>query len=115
VLLTLIGIYSVISYATRQRDREVAIRVAVGAGTGSVHRLVLRQALVPVGLGITLGTLAGIAASGLLRGLLHGIPHHDALSYGIATAAFAVVATVACLVPARRAARLDPMRVMRGD
>jgi putative ABC transport system permease protein len=115
VLLTLVGIYGVVSYATRQRDREVAIRVALGAGAGSVRRLVLGQGLVPVAIGLAFGVAGGLASSRLLAGLLHGIPAHDATSYGVATLVFGTVAAAACFVPARRAARLDPMRVMRGD
>lgn len=113
VLLTLIGIYGVVSYATRQRDREVAIRMALGAGAGRVHGLVLRQGIVPVAFGLMIGCLGGIASTRLLRGLLHGVPENDAVSYALAIVGFAAVAIVACLVPAHRASRLDPMRVMR--
>jgi predicted permease len=115
VLLTLIGLYGVVSYATRQRDKEIGVRVALGAGAGSVHRLVLGQGLVPVAVGLGVGWLCARAATRLLGGLLHGIPPQDAVSFGLATGVFGVVAAAACLVPARRAVRVDPVRVLRGE
>jgi predicted permease len=115
VLLTLAGIYGVVSYATRQREREVGIRMALGAGAGRVQGLVLGQGLVPVAIGLGLGGVGAAASAGLLRSLLHSVPAHDPVSFGLATILFALVAAVACLVPARRAARLDPAQVLRGE
>jgi putative ABC transport system permease protein len=115
VLLSLIGIYGVVSFTTRQRDREVGIRMALGASAPSVHRLVVRQGLEPVWIGLGLGWMGGLVTTGLLRSLLHGVPGHDPASYALATIAFAAVAAAACLIPARRALRLDPVEVLRGD
>jgi putative ABC transport system permease protein len=115
VLLTLIGIYGVVAYVTRQRDREVGIRMALGAGAGSVRRLVLGQGLLPVAVGLALGLLGGLASTGLLRGLLHGIAERDVRTFALATILFAVVAAAACLIPANRAARVDPVTVLRGE
>jgi putative ABC transport system permease protein len=113
LVLTLVGIYGVVAWVTRQRDREVGIRMALGAAAGSVRRLVLGQGLLPVGVGLAIGWLASLAATGVLRGLLHGVPEHDIASYLLATAIFALVAAAACMVPAVRASRLDPVRVIR--
>lgn len=115
LLLTLVGIYGVVSYTTRQRDREVGIRMALGARARSVQSLVLSQGLLPVGIGLGLGCLGALASTGLLRGLIHGIPERDAMSYATAVVVFALVAAAACFFPARRAARLDPVRVLRGE
>lgn len=115
MLLTLVGIYGVVSWVTRQRDKEVGIRMALGAAAGSVRRLVLAQGLLPVATGLAIGWLGSLATTGLIRGLLHDVPERDISSYLLATIVFAIVAAAACLVPAVRASRLDPVRVLRGD
>ncbi len=115
VVLTLIGIHGVVSYTTRQRDREMGIRMALGAGATSVRRLVLTRGLAPVAIGLVLGIAGALAATRVPRGLLHGVAEHDLASFVAASAAFALVSAVACAVPARRAARLDPVQVLRGE
>jgi len=115
VFLSLVGIYGAVSYTTRQRDREVGIRMALGATGSGVRRLLVGQGLVPVLFGLAIGWLGAWWASRLLAGLLHGVPERDLASFAGATMAFAIVAAVACLLPARRAARLDPVQVLRGE
>jgi putative ABC transport system permease protein len=115
VLLTLVGIYGVVAYITRQRDREVGIRMALGAGAASVRRLVIAQGLFPVAIGLAAGWLCTFATTGLLRGLLHGIPERDMMTFALASIAFALVAAAACVVPANRATRVDPVTVLRGE
>jgi predicted permease len=115
ILLTLVGIYGVVTYITRQRDREVGIRMALGAGASSVRRLVLGQGLIPVATGLAAGWVAALGTTGLLRGLLHGIAERDPRTFALATILFALVAAAACLIPANRAARVDPATVLRGD
>jgi putative ABC transport system permease protein len=115
IQLTLVGIYGVVTYITRQRDREVGIRMALGAGASSVRRLVLGQGLIPVASGLAAGWVAALGTTGLLRGLLHGIAERDPRTFALATILFALVAAAACLIPANRAARVDPATVLRGD
>lgn len=115
VLLTLIGLYGVVSYTMRQRDREIGVRMALGAGVARVQSLVLRQGLVPVAFGLLVGCFGAFGSTRLLRGLLHGVPEQDWVSFAIAIAAFGIIAGAACLIPARRAARVDPVRVLRGE
>jgi predicted permease len=115
ILLTLVGIYGVVAYITRQRDREVGIRMALGAGAGSVRRLVLGQGLIPVAIGLGLGWLGGLATAGLLRGLLHGIAERDPRTFALAAIMFAIAAAAACLIPANRAARVEPATVLRSE
>jgi putative ABC transport system permease protein len=115
ILLTLVGIYGVVAYITRQRDREVGIRMALGAGASSVRRLVLGQGLIPVVIGLGAGWLAALGTTGLLRGLLHGIAERDPRTFALTTILFALVAAAACLIPANRAARVDPATVLRGE
>jgi len=113
VVLTLVGIYGVVAFTTRQRDREVGIRMALGASVGRVRGLVLTQGLVPVAIGLMVGCVGALGTGKVLRGLLHGIAPRDGLSFAVATTAFAVVAAAACLIPAIRASRADPTRVIR--
>jgi len=112
VLLALAGLYGVVSFAVRQRDREVGVRMALGAGRRAVYRLILWSGMRPVLLGLVAGCLGAAAAARVLRSLIHGTVAVDPVLYLAATAAFAAVAAAACLVPARRAARLDPVRIL---
>ena len=115
LILALVGIYGAVSYTTRQRDREVGIRLALGATSGGVRHLLLGQGLVPVWCGLAVGWLGAWWTTRLLGGLLHGVSERDLVSFAGATLAFALVAAAACLMPARRAARLDPVQVLRGE
>jgi len=113
VLLTASGIYGVVSYGVSQRRREIGIRAALGARAGDVVRLVVGRAvrLTLVGVAIGLATVA-LVPMGLNR-LLYGVSSHDPATLGATGLLFLLVAGIAGFVPARRAARLDPMRVLR--
>ncbi|HEX3236415.1 MAG TPA: ABC transporter permease [Gemmatimonadales bacterium] len=115
LLLAGIGIYGVISYGVTQRIRELGIRMALGAGADRVQRMVLAQGMVPVLLGIGLGFLAALGLTRLLRGLLFGIVPTDVPTFLAVTGFLLAVAVVAGLVPARRAARCDPVTALRAD
>jgi predicted permease len=115
VLLAAVGLYGVVSYAVSQRTTEIGIRMALGATSGSVNRLVVMQGLKPALAGIALGLVGAGAASQLLRTLLFGVTPVDPLTFAIVPPALLVVAAVACYLPAARAARLDPTVALRAQ
>jgi len=111
--LAVIGAYGVIAYAVSQRTQEFGIRLALGASRPDLRRLVLRQGLSLTGAGIGIGLLAAINVTRLMSGMLFEVRSSDPLIYGAAALILAVVAMLACYVPARRAARVDPMVALR--
>ena len=115
VALTLaaVGIYSVLSYIVRGRSREIGIRAALGAETGDVLRLVVREGMIPAVLGIAAGSVAALLASLTLERLVFGVSASDPLTLAAVAATLALVALLASLVPAYRASRLDPATVLR--
>jgi putative ABC transport system permease protein len=115
LLLAAIGIYGVISYGVAQRTRELGIRLALGAASGSVLQLVLRQGMTPVAAGIATGAVGAWAGTRLLRSLLFEVGATDALTFAAVTLFLAGTALAACYFPARRAARSDPMAALRAD
>jgi len=115
LVLASIGLYGVLSYSVGQRNVELGIRMALGAQTGDVRRMVVRQGMVLVLFGVTLGLAGAAASSSLLSGFLFGISSLDATTYIGAIAILAVAALMACYVPARRATRVDPLTALRSD
>jgi putative ABC transport system permease protein len=115
LLLAALGIYGVVAYGIALRRRELGIRMALGARSQQVWRMVLWQGLRPVTAGLAVGLLAALAAGRLIRGLLFGVGAADGLTHGAVAAALACVATLACLAPARHAASIDPSRVLRDE
>ena len=113
VALTAVGIYGVMAYAVAQRRREIGIRMALGARRGDVMGLVLRQSTAITAIGITLGLLGAAALTKYLEGLLFGLTRLDPTTLGGVALAFALVATAASYVPARRATRVDPLVALR--
>jgi putative ABC transport system permease protein len=115
VALTLatVGISSVLSYIVRGRRREIGIRAALGAETGDVLRLVVREGMIPAGLGIAAGAVAAMVASLSLERLVFGVSASDPVTLAAVAATLALVALLASLVPAYRASRLDPATVLR--
>jgi putative ABC transport system permease protein len=116
VALTLssVGIYSVLSYIVRGRSREIGIRTALGARTGDVLRLVVVEGMTPTLAGIGAGAIAAVAASSVMNRLVFGISASDPLTLALVSGTLAAVALAASLLPAFRAARLDPLKVLRG-
>jgi putative ABC transport system permease protein len=113
--VALVGVYGVVAYSMAQRRREIGLRVALGANPGRVIAFVLRQGLMPAAAGIAAGLLGGVAASRLLSAQLFEIAPHDPLTAAITATVVGAVALVACYVPARRAARLDPSSALRTE
>jgi putative ABC transport system permease protein len=115
LMLAAIGIYGVLSYLVGQRTRELGIRLALGAQPGEVRVLVLRQAAAQVVPGLVLGAGAAFALSRLLASQLHGVSPTDPLTFAAVIAVLLAVALLASYLPARRAARLDPMIALRAE
>ncbi|MDB4950697.1 MAG: permease [Gemmatimonadetes bacterium] len=113
LLLAAIGLYGLVGYVVAQRTREMGLRMALGATSGNVLRLVLREAGVLVALGVVLGSAAGLGATRVLASLLFGVSATDAGTFLIGPAVLATVALLASYLPARRATKLDPMLVLR--
>lgn len=115
LLLAAIGLYAVLAYAVRQRDGEIGVRVALGASPGAIRALVMRQAGVLVALGLAAGIGGGLLLARLLAERLYGLSGHDPLTWSAAGATVACAALAACLLPALRAARVDPIVALRHD
>ena len=115
MLLAAVGVYGVVSYTTRQRTHEIGIRMALGAGRADVFRQTLRQGLWLTLTGVGVGIAASLAFTRFLRGLLYGVAATDWLTFLAVTAALALVALAACIIPARRAASTEPMQALRTE
>ena len=113
LLLAAFGLYGVLSYAVSQRRREIGVRMALGAGRGQVIGLVVGQGGALVAVGIVLGLLAAAAATRIVDSVLFGVAPADPLTFAAVTAVLLGVGFFACWLPARRAARIDPMDVLR--
>jgi putative ABC transport system permease protein len=115
LFLACIGIYGVTSYSVAERKREIAIRIAVGADSADVGKMVLRQSGMPVAVGVTAGLGLAAALTPLLSGLLFGVRPSDPLTYASIAVVLAAVGVAACYIPARRATRVDPMIALRSE
>jgi hypothetical protein len=107
------GVYGVVAYTVRRRERELGIRAALGAGRGSLHALVLRQGLRYAIASIVVGLPAALAVGRLMRGLLYGVQPYDAVTVAALCAAVVATTLLAATVPAVRAGRVDPATVLR--
>jgi predicted permease len=115
LLLAAIGIYGVMAYSVSQRTREIGVRVAIGAAFGDVTTMVVRQGLVITGVGLLIGGVLALGAGQLLRSLLLGVSPADPATYLAIAAALAAVTAVASIVPARRAAKVDPIVALKSE
>ena len=113
LLLGVVGLYSVLAYSVSQRTREIGVRMALGAPRRSVYRLILQEAAWLAGAGIAAGIVVSIAAATLIRGLLFGVQSWDLQTLAEVSLVLGVSALVASYIPARRAAKVDPMVALR--
>ena len=115
LLLGVVGIFGVVSYIAAQRTREVGVRLALGAQTGDVTAMFLRQSLGLTALGIAIGAAGAAGLSRLMSSMLFGVKGTDPLTYLAVSAGLAAVVTVSAYIPSRRASRMDPVAALRSD
>ena len=115
LVLGAVGLYGVMAYAVSLRQREIGVRMALGARPADVSRMVSLQGLTLAGIGVTIGLVSAIAVTRLLRGLLYDVSPTDPLTLAATSLALVVVALIACWLPARRAAGVDPAVALRSD
>jgi ABC-type antimicrobial peptide transport system permease subunit len=113
--LATIGIYGVMAYLVNQGTREIGIRMALGANQRTVLRLVVKQGMMLALAGVGIGVVAALVFSRLVSGLLFGVKSTDPLTFAGIAILLAIIALVASYIPARRAARIDPMICLRCD
>ena len=115
LLLAMLGLYGVMSYNVARRRNEIGIRMALGAGQRRVAGMIMREVGLVVAIGLAVGTGLAIGATRLLSSFLFGVRSTDPSTFGSATIVLAAVALVAAYLPARRAARVDPMDALREE
>jgi putative ABC transport system permease protein len=115
LVLAVVGIYGVIAYAVQQRSREIGIRIALGASTERVVGMVVLRGLTLAVIGVALGTAGAYAVTRVLQSLLFGVSARDPLTFAAVAALLGGVAVLASWIPARRAARVDPLTAMRAE
>jgi putative ABC transport system permease protein len=113
LVLAAVGLYGVMSYSVSRRTREIGIRVALGAQSGRVQWLIVRQGMVLTLIAGVLGLGAAFAVTKLFTSILYGIRPHDILTFTVVPVFLAGVALLACWIPSRRAARVDPLTALR--
>ena len=115
LVLAAVGIYSVLSYTVRRRVREIGIRMALGASHSDVVRMVLTDGLKPILMGIALGLVAAIALSRVVASLIFGVRATDPLTFAAVALLLMLVGVFATIVPAYRATRIEPVRILREE
>jgi putative ABC transport system permease protein len=115
LLLTLTGIYGVISYTVSQRTQEIGIRMALGARALDVFGLVMKEGFTLISAGLLIGTCSALAVTRVLESQLFGVTPTDPLTFTVIALLLTSVALLACWIPARRATKVDPMIALRSE
>ncbi len=115
LLLAAIGLYAVIAHSVSQRTKEIGVRMAIGAAAEDIRRMVLRDGMSPVAIGMILGLAASLAVNRILQSQLVGVSPYDPVTMVAAPAVLILVALLACQIPARRAMNVDPTVALRHD
>jgi ABC-type antimicrobial peptide transport system permease subunit len=112
--LAAVGTYGILSYLVAERQQEIGIRMALGADRGEILRMVLSRGILLSGVGLTIGLAGAFGLTRVIKTMLYNVTPTDPLTLGLVAGVIAIVAVAACLVPAWRATRTDPMIVLRG-
>jgi ABC-type antimicrobial peptide transport system permease subunit len=115
LLLASVGLYAVIAHSVSQRTQEIGIRMAIGATARDIRKLVFVQGMVPLAIGLAAGLVASLAVNRLLESVLVQVSPSDPITLVVASAVLILSATLGCLIPARRAMRVDPLVALRHD
>jgi putative ABC transport system permease protein len=113
MLLACLGIYGVVSWSVSRRRNEIGVRMALGAGSDAVRRMVVQDAMRPVLAGLGAGLVAAMSLGRVVASLLFGVSPHDPATMGVVAVALTLVSAVACYLPARRATVENPLRTLR--
>lgn len=115
LVLAMVGIYGAVAYTVEQRTGEIGVRMALGAQTADVLRLVVKQGMIPVAIGLVAGLAAALALGRLLTAQLYEVSAHNPALLAVTSATLAIVALLACLIPARRASLVNPIEALRTE
>jgi putative ABC transport system permease protein len=115
LLIATIGIYGVLAYSVNQRTREIGLRMALGATPGSVLKMIVRGGMKLVLVGVAVGLAGGLALGRAVSSLVFGVTVRDPATFAVVAVTLTSVALAACAIPARRAARVDPMVALRDE
>jgi hypothetical protein len=115
LILAVVGLYGVMAYSVAQRTREIGVRMALGASRANILRLAIGHGMRLVMCGIVIGAAMSLATARVIKSLLFGLSPTDPLTYGAMALLLAIVALLACWIPARRATKVDPMITLRSE